>query len=197
MTKQAVIYIPGLGDRRTGGQERALALWRLQGVAAEIFVVHWHDSEAFEPKFERLLARIDELHASGKRVSLVAASAGASMAVNAFAARPEAVHRLVSICGKLQAIGVGSVHSRVYGDNPAFLESMQRLAASEASLDHTHRQRILSMYPMFDESVPVKETQLQDARLLRMPVSGHFFGIAYGLTVGSRKAIRFLKQGTV
>ena len=195
--KRVAIYIPGLGDRRTRGQERALALWRLQGVEAEIFAVRWYDKEAFEDKLRRLLARIDELDSQGKQVSLVAASAGASMAVNAYAARPDKVQYVVSICGKLQAIGIGSVHGRVYSDNPAFHESMQRLAASEASLDHTHRRRILSMYPIFDESVPVRETQLQDARLLRMPVSGHFLGIAYGLTAGSRKAVRFLKRGTV
>ncbi len=190
----AVIYIPGLGDSRVRGQQIAVNAWKARGVEPYLFQMNWMDGEAFEPKINRLLALVDKLDGEGKRVSLIAASAGASAALNAYALRQDKINGVVSICGKLSGRGIASVHPGLYQRNPAFHESMQRLTASEAQLDYDARQRILSMHPIFDESVPVSETKLPGTIPRRMPVTGHFFGIAYGLTAGSLAALRFLKQ---
>ncbi len=192
--KHAVIYIPGLGDSRIRGQQKAVNAWKVHGVEPYLFQMNWIDGEPFEPKLDRLLALIDKLTAKGRLVSLVAASAGASAALNAYAARQSQINGVVSICGKLQGHGIGSVHSSLYRRNPAFLESMQQLAVSEDKLDAKARARILSMHPTVDDSVPVSETKLPGTSPKLMPVAGHFFGIAYGLTIGSFSAIRFLKQ---
>ena len=76
-----LIYITGLGDHRVGGQRGAVASWRLWGVESELFQVNWGDKELWEPKFKRLLDRIDSLVADDKRVGLVAVSAGATAAI--------------------------------------------------------------------------------------------------------------------
>ena len=69
MTQQLnVIYVPGLGGRRVGGQSRAVAAWRMWGVKPELFVVNWGDKQPWPPKFQRLLARIDELGKQNKPV---------------------------------------------------------------------------------------------------------------------------------
>lgn len=192
--KHAVVYIPGLGDSRVRGQRIAVKAWSGRGVEPHLFQMNWMDGESFEPKMRRLLRFIDALVADGKIVSLVAASAGASAALNVYAARQDTINGVVSICGKLSSRGINSVHPSLYRRNPAFHESMQQLAASSDQLDQAARQRILSMHPIFDESVPVSETKLTGTISRCMPVTGHFFGIAYGLTIGSFKALHFLKH---
>lgn len=190
----AVIYVPGLGDTRIRGQKTAVNLWKLQGVESYLFQMNWMNGEQFQPKLTRLLALIDKLHSEDKSVALVAASAGGSAALNAFAARQEIIVGMVSICGKLDARGYGTVHPMLYRKNPAFMESMQMLGDSEAALNDSARARILSLHPIADEAVPVKETKLPGVLSQQMPVMGHFFGIAYGLTIGSRRLLRFLKD---
>src|SRR6478752_6076210 len=98
--RHCVIYIPGLGDQRTQGQMLALRLWRRPGLYVEMFVMHWYDSEPYQDKFERLLKVVDRHLEAGETVSLVGASAGASVALNAFADRQEKVNGLVGLCGK-------------------------------------------------------------------------------------------------
>lgn len=192
MKKHALIYIPGLGDHRIAGQSRAVRAWRVQGVESHVFQMNWEDGEDFAPKLERLLAMIDRLAAQGKMVSLVSASAGSSAAMHAYAARTDTINGVVSICGKLS--GIENVHPTLYGRNPAFLHSMELLPDATDHLDKTARHRILSMHPIADEAVPLRDTRLPGVNMRRMPVAGHFFGIAYGLTIGSFRAINFLKN---
>ncbi len=188
----AIVYIPGLGDGRIKGQQKAINTWKLQGVEPHLFQMNWADGEAFAPKFERLLALVDKLVAEGKTVSLIAASAGASAAMNVYAVRSDVINGMVSICGKLS--GLDSVHPVTYRRNPAFSESMQLLSSSEKALGMVARGRILSIHPIADESVPIADTKLPGVRTKKIPVVGHFAGIAYGLTIGSFGAIRFLKK---
>lgn len=191
--RHAVIYVPGLGDSRIAGQSFAVGLWKFQGIEPHLFQVNWADGEQFGPKLERLLALIDKLRKEGKNVSLVGASAGGSFVVNAYARRKQSLHGMVGICGKLQAHGFHSVHDMYYRRNPAFFQSMERLEASENELSNAQRQRILSLHPIFDESVPITETKLPGAKHGMMPTAGHFAGIAYGLTLGSFRIMRFLR----
>ena len=189
--QHAIIYIPGLGDQSTRGQGWALGLWRRSDVRPVMCVMRWYDLEPFDDKLARLLAEIDRQTATGKTVSLVAASASASIALHAFAARP-LLNGLVCFCGKLQ--GYNSVHPATYRKHRAFQESMQRLPASYRRLEPAARQRILSLHPLADESVPTDDTKLSGVVSRTMPVAGHFWGIAYGLTMGSLGAIRFLRR---
>lgn len=191
-TRHYIVYVPGLGDSRILGQSLAVRAWRLQGVSSEAFRMNWADSEAFEPKLERLVARIDSLTEQGYAVSLIAASAGASAALHAYGARPGKLHGMVAICGKLQ--GIHSVHPTTYGRNPSFQQSMQLLEQTHGQLNREARQRILSMHALADEAVPLNDTKMQNVQSATMPVAGHFFGIAFGLTLGSWRALRFLKR---
>src|SRR5580700_11504718 len=85
-----IIYIPGLGDSNTvRGQRFLVSLWRNYGIHGHCYQMVWADKEPFQPKFDRLLSLIDELHAQGQVVSLIGSSAGASVALHAFAARKQ------------------------------------------------------------------------------------------------------------
>ena len=96
-----VIYVTGLGDDRSYGQITILKSWRLWGLKPHYFPFKWADKEPFEPKFQRLLAKIDDLSTDGNYVSLVGVSAGASAVLNAYAERKN-LTGVVCICGKIQ-----------------------------------------------------------------------------------------------
>jgi pimeloyl-ACP methyl ester carboxylesterase len=195
LRKNYIIYIPGLGDSKVSGQQKAVNLWRLHGVKAYLFQMRWDNGEAFEPKLERLLAHIDKAHSEGYEVSLVAASAGASAALNAFARRKDVIQGVVCICG--QILGYNHVSGYTFKRNPAFGESMQMLKTSLEELTMDDRQRILSLHPVADPVVPVRDTRLPGSIEGRLPTTGHAISIGYAMTIGSRKIMRFLKRQKV
>lgn len=187
-----LIYITGLGDARVGGQQRAVATWHWYGAEAELFQMNWGDKQAWQPKFERLLARIDALLAADKAVALVAVSAGASAAINAFAARKNLLVGVVCISGKVnrpQAIG-----SRYRRNSPAFVTSAQDCQQALASLEAPDRRRILSRFAIFDGIVTVADSRIPGARNRFVPTIGHLPTIAVQITIGAPSFIRFLKR---
>ena len=192
MSKHYVIYIPGLGDHRAKGQRLAVSLWRVYGVQGELFQIHWRDGQAFEPKLQRLVDRIDTLTSAGNSVSLVAASAGASAALSVYAARPETVSGVVLLCGKIH--NAHQMHPSVFKKNISFEHSMSRLPQILDQLSISQRSRIMSVHPLADESVPVADTIIAGAVERTVPVVGHAVGIAYGLTIYAPIAMHFLKQ---
>ncbi|MGB4758440.1 MAG: hypothetical protein WBP26_00085 [Candidatus Saccharimonadales bacterium] len=188
-----VIYIPGLGDHNTKGQEFLLKSWKLWGVQPVLVPMRWADKQAFAPKLKQLIAKIDELRAgSTNKVSLVAASAGASAAIAAFAARRDTVHKVVLICGEVK-VGV-HIKQSYRTENPAFTESVQLLGLNLEKLSKTDRSRMRSYHPLFDETVPVADTKIEGVASKRMLVVGHPFGIAYGLALQAPWIMCWVKQ---
>lgn len=188
-----VIYIPGLGDHNTKGQEFLLKSWRLWGVQPVLVPMRWADKQAFAPKLEQLLAKIDELSNSNtNNVSLVAASAGASAAIAAFAARQGAIHKVALLCGEVK-VGV-RIKQSYQTENPAFVESLQVLGSNLERIGSQQRERIRSYHPIFDETVPVGDTKIAGVASKRMFVVGHPFGIAYGLSIQAPWIMRWFKQ---
>lgn len=186
-----VIYIPGLGDHRVHGQAVAVRTWQLWGVQSQLFQMNWADGEAFAPKLARLLALIDKLAVNGS-VSLVAASAGAGAAINAFAARKNQIEGVVCIAGKIhypEAIG-----ERLIDKNPAFWESSQQVASSLNSLTAADRQRILSIRGLIDPLVPARDSRLDGAHNRVTWTFGHLITIATQLVFGAPFFLRFLKR---
>jgi len=190
--KHAIIYIPGLGDRQVVGQRLAISTWRRLSVEPMLFQMKWADGESFASKLDSLLTLIDRLTREGKLVSLVGSSAGGSAVINAYAERRQHIHGVVCICGKLR--NKDNIWSGTYRQNPAFEQSMIMLADSTPQLTTKDRQRILSLHPTSDQSVPVADTKLPGVASKGMPVAGHVSGIAYGLTIGSFGVIRFLRN---
>lgn len=188
----AVIYVPGLGDSRVAGQQMAVDLWRLQGVEPYLFQMNWSNGEAFAPKMTRLLKLIDGLTSEGKIVSLVGASAGGSVVMNALALRRNTLNGVACICGKIS--NKHNVHPLTYQRNVAFHHSMHGLDDALPELTDKDMSRVLSLHPIVDNVVPIPDTKLAGAHIGTMPTFGHFLGIAYGLTLGSFRIMRFLKK---
>lgn len=190
--KLHLIYITGLGDDRASGQRMAVGLWNIWGVDAEVFQPHWAVKEPWETKFERLLNRIDALRAEGKNVGLVGISAGASAAINAFAARQAEVVGVVLIAGKVnRPEAIDTYHNEA---NPAFVESANACQGALAKLDANARRRILSRYGLYDGRVAVADSVIPGAHNRRVLASAHAFIIASQTIFGAPSFIRFLKR---
>ncbi len=182
------IFVPGLGDERTLGQDKAVKAWQFHGVELEYFPVGWADGEAFEPKLDRLVRHIDELHETSGKVALIGASAGAGCVLNAAAARPEKVRCVVSICGKILH---PNFKDPIFTINPAFAGSLKELPASLESLQAV-KMPILSVNSLHDGRVPREDTVIHGAQSITMPMVGHVPTIAYALTLGKRRISRWI-----
>jgi hypothetical protein len=149
----------------------------------------WAEPVPLKPRFEKLIQRIDELHAQGKKISLVGTSAGASAVISAFVLRPEKVSGVVTICGKLQ----GGIPEAVEALNPSFGESLDELAKSLKKLSPALKKRILSVYSPLDLVVPPDEAVIPGVETLETRALGHNPTCAYVLLWKSRQIVRFLK----
>lgn len=186
-----VIYVPGLGDGRTYGQDGAVRGWQKFGIDTEYMALGWADKQAFEPKLERLLNRVNQKLAQGKKVSLVGVSAGASAVLNAYAKQPN-LHSLVLICGKVN--NPESIGGSVYKINPAFKESVFKVKDSLASLNKAQRSRIMSIHPLYDGSVPVADTLIDGAKEASVPVIGHRLGVFFTIAFRGQLIANFIKS---
>jgi pimeloyl-ACP methyl ester carboxylesterase len=187
-----LIYIPGLGDTRIEWQRRAVGIWHRWGVEAELFEVNWTDNEPWDDKLGRLIARIDELKAAGKKVGLVGASAGAAVAVTAFAARKDFLTGAVCIAGKVNR--PETVNPDRYRTNPAFEQAIHDCQAAIKGLGQADRKRILSRFAIFDEVVTKSDSRIVGARNRLVPTIEHVLTIAEQITLGAPGFIRFLKR---
>ncbi len=182
MTKKTtVLFIPGLGDGKIRGENLAIKLlapWRLDG---EYFPIYWHKKEDFKTRIAELSKRIAELNSEGRRVVLVGYSAGASAAINALSANKEKVQRVILICGKIQ--NLDKINDQYFKLNPRFELSIELLKKSLPDLDTKQRAKILSIRPIFDEVVPVKDTIIEGAKNKRVLMVGHVPTIAYCLSL--------------
>ncbi|MEX1995160.1 MAG: hypothetical protein WD887_00070 [Candidatus Saccharimonadales bacterium] len=185
-----VIYIPGLGDSRSYGQNIALNLWRIFGLKPHYFALGWADKQPFAAKLRRLLSEIDRLQNGGHKVSLVGVSAGASAALNAYSRR-EDIAAVVLVVGKIQ--NPQTIGERTYTINPAFKESMAMVKASLGQLDGRARKKIMSIHPLHDKTVPIADTVIPGAVEKTIPVRGHTFSIFYTVIFGSRFIAKFIK----
>jgi pimeloyl-ACP methyl ester carboxylesterase len=176
-----IIYIPGLGDSKTRGQQFAVRLWRTYGVYGHCHAVIWNNTDSFENKLQGILKEIDQLKSKGHIVSLMGASAGASMALHAFAARKEAISSVVLVCGELA--DARKINPSYFTKNPAFKVSMERLPATLNKLTMDDRKRVMSLHPLFDETVTIKDTYLEGARMFTSISFGHAFTIGMTLTI--------------
>jgi dienelactone hydrolase len=197
MAQHHIIYVPGLFDKlnRRIGQATALALWRFNGIHPHYFVVGWaNEKESYDAKLERLLHRIDNLKSRGHHVSLVAVSAGASLALAALHERPD-VRAAAIICPMLRR--PPNFDDIIFATNPAVKGSLEHFAALEPHLTPNERKKILIIQPRDDRVIPVGEMHIEGAATKQIPVHGHLAGIFTGLTIFRGPLIAFIRRGGV
>ena len=187
-----VIYIPGIGDANPTSQIWAVSKWKYWGVDSELLQMNWHDNEPWPKKLDKITARIDRLKSESKLVALVGASAGASAAINAYAARKDDVIGLVTIAGKIN--NPQSIGPRYRQNNPAFVESAYQCEQSLKKLNEADLKKVLCRYAVFDEVIARQDSVIQGAKNQMIPTLGHAITIAIQITLGAPSFIRFLKK---
>lgn len=188
-----VIYIPGLGDKKQWLlwlQKVVLKGWRRQGLHVEMLAMRWADPMPLQPRYETLLQRIDTLHKEGKQVVLVGISAGASVAVSAYADRKNAVHGVVTICGKLQ----GDIPEVIEELNPCFADALQKLETQKTKLKPKERRQILTLRAWRDAIVPTEEATFDGVTSRVLPMAGHNITCSIILLTQAKRIARFLRN---
>ncbi len=185
-----IIYLSGFGSRYDHQRLRALSWWRFRNVTTELVPMRWESSEIFEQKLARIDKAVDR--ASGKRIVIIGESAGGSMAVHMYARRPGDLYKVMTLCGKNSH--PETVGEHYYKRSPAFRTSMDQLNVSIKRLSKEQRQRFISIYPLYDSIVPVKETLLEGCRRVWLPAMGHSITIALSLTLFSGIMVSYARR---
>ncbi len=147
--------------------------------------------------FEQKLARIDQAidraqkDGVGKRVVLIGESAGGSMVIHMMARRDD-LYKAMTLCGK--NTHPENVSQHIKDKYPAFKTSMEHLDDSLAKLTTKQKKDFVSIHPIRDQVVPVRETLLPSCKQVRLPIAGHFTTIAAALTVYAPVLVRAAKR---
>lgn len=192
MKKHHVIYVPGILDDIYHVQTLAAATWSLYGVRGHCHPIPWAGEEKWEPKFKKLLEKIDHYKAKGHDVSLIGASAGASAVLNAYVERPESIKSLIYICAKINA--PETVSKKTYEENPAFKTSLELLQKSLKKLGPKDKAKMRSLYSPADNVVPYLATVIEGVEEKKLPAFRHGNAIMYSLTFGAKNLMGFLKN---
>lgn len=187
-----ILYLSGLGDDLDRWRLRALKRWHFRGVTAELVPMVWR-SGTFEQKLARIDQAIDRAikHGKGKRVVIIGESAGGSMAIHMMARRDD-IYKVMTICGK--NTHPEDVSPLYYEKYPAFKTSMDHLSESLDQLTAKQKHAFVSIHPFYDRVVPIRQTLLPGCKQVRLPVAGHLFTIAAGLTLFAPVLVRAAKK---
>ncbi len=191
-TSHVILYIPGLGDKNLGGRRKLLSLWHYKNVSIEICPMYWTVDETWQVKLSKLLARVDELHAQGRVVSLIGESAGATAVVQALEQRTSSLNLVILLCGKSQF--PERVAAARYRDNPALKNALVASSQAVARLTPSQKSMMINLHPLFDPVVPVPETKIPEVKNIMMPSIGHATSIVFANTLWSWKIVRCIKK---
>lgn len=186
-----VIYIPGLGDARVTFQHLAMKTWRLWGVKPHLCHMRWDDDEPYDQKYDRLMTLIKDVASEGP-IAVVGASAGAAIAIAAYADCPDQVKVVVLLAGKVchpETVG-GAYKQR----SPAFWEAAQRAPEALNRLSAERRQHILSRRAKADGIVPARDSIIDGAHNQVVATRGHALTIGTQLLFGAPSFVRFIKR---
>jgi pimeloyl-ACP methyl ester carboxylesterase len=181
--KSILILIPGIGDRSRAYEVFAF-VWRLLGYEVHIVAFGWTDrASRLAPKDAAFLKQIEAL-GKGRELSVIGISAGGTAAVNALAARPKLVHKVIAVCSPLSRFKTL--------DNPLLAESIEEAQANLDRVEADTKQRILSVYALYDQVVNVALSRAEGVKTLRLWSVLHAPTIFVALTLGAPRLRRFL-----
>ena len=193
MSKHHVIYIPGIGDNKPYYQPQLINFWRFYGIKVHYHPVIWRSQdEDWTSKLNKISKLIDELYQQGFRVSLVGVSAGASAALNAYAADKRKIRGIVYICGKLKH--PETISKRYYQRNPAFKSSLAEAQLNIEKLSDEDKSKMLNLRPLYDQTVPVSHTEISGVRRLRMLSVYHVPSIFIAITLYGPLIAKFIRR---
>ena len=190
--KLHILYLSGLGDKYDPLRRFLLRFWNRHDSTIELVPSKWTNDETFEMKYARVIEAKQQVLARGDKVVLIGESAGASMALNVYAADPDEVQRVIMLCGKI--VHEHAVAEQTYQRNPAFRMSMQQADENAMRLTLPQRQKITSLYAWIDGTVSRKDSLIPDCRRQLIWSVGHILTILYLLSIGSWIVLREVRR---
>lgn len=194
--RHCVILVPGLGDN-IYKLEWVKSLWKQNNIHLVIHTAPWNKkNEKLEPKLDRLLKKIDELHTKGYIVSLVGTSAGGSLIINAFSNRKNKIHRVINVCGRVRKGEGVSPSLEIAGKGfPAFAKSVITCEKEIPTFNAQDRKKIMCVRPfLFDAIVPMDCIFIEGTTNITVPIFFHMFGIGAALSIFRKRLIEFIKE---
>jgi hypothetical protein len=180
-----IIYFPGVGDDKNGGiQQEAIEKWQKFGLVPYYLPMNWHGSEPYKARLQKILKLIDKLLREGNQVSLVGASAGASMAMNVYGARKE--------INRPETLG-----DNYKSKNPSLLPCVKGSARVAAELTKEDKKKMLTIFSFFDGTVSKADAKITGVKNKTLPVILHPVCIYVSLTLFRRISINFIKSKSV
>ena len=181
------IYLPGLGDQKSRGEDKILKGLKFFGINTVYHKIGWRKRD-FDRVFDSLKI---EINAKSEPVSLICSSAGATVALNLLAEVPNKIDRIVMICGK--ANNLEDIEETYFLKNPNFKISVERLKKNLKLLNENSK--VLCIYPIWDGVVPVIDAKLGFGAVNKRVWSfGHAFTIGYVLIFRQRLMAKFINS---
>jgi esterase/lipase len=154
------------------------------GYSVSIVVFGWnYESARFDDKSTLFLGRIAESENEG--VYIIGVSAGGSAAVNALAAYPNIVRKVITVCSPLTHFE--GLRHRLLIRSVAETERVMNMLDTETA------KQILSVYGASDDTVPPASSQNKRVNEMQLPSYGHAASIFIALTLFAGKLQRFFK----
>lgn len=179
-TKQLII-IPGLGDNKVSGYSVFAAVWRLLGYRTSVYTFGWDDpTSEYVQKYAAFKKYIDQCK---DPVSIIGISAGGTAAVTMLLDQPDKIEKVVTVCSPYYPLNSRS---------PSLNESLPIVQQKLSTCDEQLKTRILSVYALQDNVVPIKNSQPAGIRSITLPSIGHVVTIALAMTIYARPLKKFL-----
>jgi len=188
-----VIIIPGLGN---GVVKHVWATnsWKKFGIIPHVFDAKWKVEEnGFQPKLERALKLVDLLASKNSKISIVGNSAGSSFALNLYGEQKKQISHIIINCGRVRDRDWPWMSfNQATKSSPSFRESVLRAQKLEKTLTKHDRQKILTLRPWLDETVPYFTVPIEGARNEIVPSIEHVVSIALNMIIYKKRIIDFI-----
>jgi pimeloyl-ACP methyl ester carboxylesterase len=188
-----VIYLPGVGDHKNAPfQIRALKKWNKFDLVTHFQLIRWNNSESYELKLKKVISLLDKLYSQNHTISLVGASAGASLAMNVYANRRNKIKAVVLICAKInnpQTLG------QKYKTNyPALLDCVKASSQAVKNLKPSDKQKMLTINPLYDGVVARADCNITGVKNKIIIAAIHGISIGLAISLYKRTIIKFIDQ---
>jgi predicted alpha/beta hydrolase family esterase len=192
-----IIYLPGLGDHANAQvQIKFLEKWRKKDNLEPHFVhINWNDNEVFADKLNKVIKLVDELSAQNGTVSIVAASAGCSMAISAYCSRKDKINRVILICGKIR--NPGTINSNRKSKNPSLMDAVTASDSLVNELSINDKAKMLTLRPVVDETVTKSDGTIPGVKDKILFSIEHGLSIILAISLYKKIAINFIKSKSV
>jgi len=190
-----VIIIPALKTNSNLFEFLTRNWFTKSGLTVHVLNV-WVTENDFPSMLKKVIESIDELSRNGDSVSLIGASGGGNLVINAFSERLASVNKVINVCGRLR---IGSKNDLDYNTKDkqlkAYIESIKFFESKEKLFSDSDRKRIMTVRPKFgQEFVPNDTIQIEGAINISIPTIEHLLSIFSALTIFSNRLTNFLKQ---